>query len=63
MAHALQDALEPEGVFVMVEAEHMCMSMRGIRKPGSKTVTTVALGKYKEDAVLRRELLSMIHNK
>ncbi|MBP8704270.1 MAG: GTP cyclohydrolase I FolE, partial [Streptococcus sp.] len=63
VAHALQDALEPEGVFVMVEAEHMCMSMRGIRKPGSKTVTTVALGKYKEDAVLRRELLSMIHNK
>ncbi|MGQ7381082.1 GTP cyclohydrolase I, partial [Streptococcus suis] len=52
-----------EGVFVMVEAEHMCMSMRGIRKPGSKTVTTVALGKYKEDAILRRELLSMIHNK
>ncbi|HEM6220389.1 TPA: GTP cyclohydrolase I FolE [Streptococcus suis] len=63
VAHALQDALEPEGVFVMVEAEHMCMSMRGIRKPGSKTVTTVALGKYKEDAILRRELLSMIHNK
>ncbi len=63
VAHALQDALELEGVFVMVEAEHMCMSMRGIRKPGSKTVTTVALGKYKEDAILRCELLSMIHNR
>lgn len=63
VAHALQDALYPEGVFVMVEAEHMCMSMRGIRKPGSKTVTTVALGSFKEDAILRRELLSMIHNK
>lgn len=62
VAHALNDALDPQGVFVMVEAEHMCMSMRGIRKPGSKTVTTVALGNFKDDAVLRREILSMIHN-
>ena len=40
IATALDEALSPEGVFVMVEAEHMCMTMRGIKKPGSKTVTT-----------------------
>lgn len=60
VADALQEALNPVGVFVMVEAEHMCMSMRGIKKPGSKTVTTVARGVYKEDPILRREILSMI---
>ncbi|MFC3928012.1 GTP cyclohydrolase I FolE [Streptococcus caprae] len=60
VADALQDALNPQGVFVMVEAEHMCMAMRGIKKPGAKTVTTVARGLYQEDPILRREILSMI---
>lgn len=62
VASSLESALAPQGVFVMVEAEHMCMTMRGIKKPGSKTVTTVAKGVFKEDAVLRREILSMIHH-
>lgn len=62
VATSLESALAPHGVFVMVEAEHMCMTMRGIKKPGSKTVTTVAKGVFKEDAVLRREILSMIHH-
>lgn len=61
IADALDDALAPKGVFVMVEAEHMCMTMRGIKKPGSKTVTTVARGLYKEDAGLRRDILAMIY--
>ena len=47
VATALEEALNPRGVFVMVEAEHMCMTMRGIKKPGSKTITTVAKGIYK----------------
>lgn len=60
VANALEEALEPKGVFVMVEAEHMCMGMRGIKKTGSKTVTSVARGLFKTDGDARRELLSMI---
>ncbi|CRH88694.1 GTP cyclohydrolase 1 [Chlamydia trachomatis] len=60
VTNALEEALEPKGVFVMVEAEHMCMGMRGIKKPGSKTVTSVARGFFKTDGDARRELLSMI---
>ncbi len=44
----------------MVEAEHMCMTMRGIKKPGSKTITTVAQGLYKEDREERKEILSLM---
>lgn len=60
VANALEEAMHPKGVFVMVEAEHMCMTMRGIKKPGSKTVTTVARGLYQEDGAARREVMAMI---
>lgn len=60
VATALEEALAPKGVFVMVEAEHMCMTMRGIKKPGSKTVTTVARGIFQEDKDQRQELLHLI---
>ena len=60
VAAALDEALSPKGVFVMVEAEHMCMTMRGIKKPGSKTVTSVAKGVYQTDTALRQEVLAMI---
>lgn len=60
VATALEEALAPKGVFVMVEAEHMCMTMRGIKKPGSKTVTTVARGVFQEDKDQRQELLHLI---
>lgn len=63
VATALEEALNPKGVFVMVEAEHMCMTMRGIKKPGAKTVTTVAKGLYKEDREERREVLSLIQGR
>ena len=46
----------------MVEAEHMCMTMRGIEKPGSKTITTVAKGLYKEDREERKEILSLMRD-
>ena len=46
----------------MVEAEHMCMTMRGIKKPGSKTITTVAKGLYKEDREERKEILSLMRD-
>ncbi|MGI9366694.1 MAG: GTP cyclohydrolase I FolE [Rhizobiaceae bacterium] len=49
IAHSIQDALDPKGVAVMIEAEHMCMAMRGIRKQGSTTLTTTFTGSYKDD--------------
>ena len=63
VATALEEALHPKGIFVMIEAEHMCMTMRGINKPGSKTVTTVANGIFKEDREERKEILSLILGK
>ncbi|MBK9119259.1 MAG: GTP cyclohydrolase I FolE [Phycisphaerales bacterium] len=61
VADAMMEHLQPAGVVVMVEAEHLCMSMRGISKPGSATATTVSRGIYATDAEARREILSLIH--
>lgn len=60
IADALVRNLHPQGVFVMVEAEHTCMTMRGIKKPGSKTVTTVARGTFREDRELQKMVLDMV---
>ena len=60
VADSIMEMLEPYGVYVVIEAEHMCMTMRGLKKPGSKTVTSVARGVYAEDDVLRREVISFI---
>jgi len=60
VADAIFEKLEPHGVMVVVEAEHLCMTMRGVKKPGSKTVTTAVRGSFKEDAVSRNEVLSLI---
>lgn len=60
VANAMMEMLNPIGVYVIIEAEHMCMTMRGIKKPGSKTVTTVARGIYEHDDVKRAEILSLI---
>ena len=49
VAHAIQDSLDPRGVAVLIEAEHMCMAMRGVRKQGSNTLTTVFTGAYRDD--------------
>lgn len=49
IAHSIQEALEPCGVAVLIEAEHMCMAMRGIRKEGSTTLTTTFTGAYRDD--------------
>lgn len=63
VASGLEEALQPEGVLVLIEAEHMCMSMRGVKKPGSKTVTSVVRGLFKEDRAARQEILAMIHSR
>ncbi|MCM3088216.1 GTP cyclohydrolase I FolE [Bhargavaea ginsengi] len=60
VADALAEMLDPLGVYVVVEAEHMCMTMRGIRKPGSKTVTASAHGIFDQDDSKRAEIISLI---
>lgn len=60
VADAIMKKLEPYGALVVVEAEHMCMTMRGVKKPGAKTVTMAARGLYQEDAKAREEVLSLI---
>jgi GTP cyclohydrolase I len=60
LATAIQTGLNAEGVIVVIEAEHSCMSTRGINKPGSKTTTTATLGLFKQDPVKRSEALSLI---
>lgn len=61
VAEAIVEKLDPYGVIVVVEAEHMCMTMRGIRKPGSKTVTSAVRGTFATDPKSRAEVLSMIN--
>jgi GTP cyclohydrolase I len=60
VADALVTALEPRGVLVVMEAEHLCMGMRGVRKPGSITVTSAVRGIFKENASTRAEAMGLI---
>ena len=60
IADAIEKHLHPKGVMVMIEAEHMCMTMRGVQKPGSKTVTTIARGVFNEDYSLQQTFLNMV---
>jgi len=60
IADVLDEELDPQGVFVVVEGEHLCMCARGIKKPGSKTITTASRGLYKHDAALRSEFMQLI---
>jgi len=60
IADALMTALKPAGVLVMIEAEHFCMSMRGVKKPGSLTVTSAVRGMFKSNPDTRAEALSLI---
>jgi GTP cyclohydrolase I len=60
IADAIMKFLDAKGVMVVIEAEHMCMTMRGVKKPGSKTVTVVTRGKFKEDSNIKDEVYRMI---
>jgi GTP cyclohydrolase IA len=60
VADALVRKLDPQGVIVVVEAEHLCMAMRGIRKPGSRTVTSAVRGTMQSDSRTRSEAMSLI---
>ena len=59
VADSLMEILEPRGVIVVVECEHMCMSMRGVRKPGAKTITSAVRGQLR-NPVTRAEAMSLI---
>ena len=60
IADALEEHLNPAGVMIMLEAEHMCMTMRGIKKPGSKTVTVVTRGVFEGNQLLQNQFMNMV---
>ena len=60
VADALEDALKPRGVLVILEAEHLCMTMRGVRKPGAKTVTSAIRGIFRANDATRAEAMGLI---
>jgi GTP cyclohydrolase I len=60
VADAVMRKLDPRGVIVVVQAEHLCMAMRGVRKPGALTMTSAVRGSFKEDHRTRAEALSLI---
>ncbi len=60
IADSIMKSLHPYGVIVVVEAEHMCMTMRGVKKPGSKTITSAVRGIFETDATVRSEALHLI---
>lgn len=61
VAETIQEALQPRGVAVVIEAAHMCMTTRGVRKPGVSMITRRLLGEFQTNTDLRREFLSSIH--
>lgn len=60
LANVIFETLEPKGVIVVIEAEHMCMTMRGVKKPGSMTITSSYKGIFKDNNTLRSETLNLI---
>ena len=62
VADAIEDAIHPQGVAVIMEAQHLCMMMRGVEKQSSKTVTSAMLGAFKSQMQTRNEFLSLIEH-
>jgi GTP cyclohydrolase IA len=63
IAQAIEDAIQPQGVGVIVEAQHLCMMMRGVEKQGSSTVTSAMLGVFKSQQQTRNEFLSLVERR
>jgi GTP cyclohydrolase I len=61
VAEAIMETLQPDGVAVVIEAEHLCMTMRGVKKPGSRMITSAMRGQFKRSSVTRAEFLSLVH--
>ncbi len=62
IADVIEKALKPRGVIVVIEAEHLCMSMRGVQKPGSITVTSAVRGNFRQNEATRAEAMSLIND-
>jgi GTP cyclohydrolase I len=62
IAEEIEAKLEPRGVLVVIEAEHLCMSMRGVRKPGTTTVTSAVRGLFRDNPATRAEAMAFIHS-
>jgi GTP cyclohydrolase I len=60
IAEAIEDVIQPKGVGVVIKAEHMCMTMRGVKKPGSKIVTSAMRGNFRSRAATRAEFMSLV---
>ncbi len=63
IADAIEDALDPKGVLVVVEAEHLCMSMRGVKKSGTSTITSAVRGLFRSDASTRFEAMQFVRGR
>ncbi len=63
IADAIEDALAPRGVLVVVDAEHLCMSMRGVKKSGTSTVTSAVRGLFRNDAATRMEAMQFVRGR
>jgi GTP cyclohydrolase I len=63
IADSIERVLTPRGVLVVVEAEHLCMSMRGVRKPGTLTVTSAVRGLFRHDPATRAEAMAFVHGR
>jgi GTP cyclohydrolase I len=63
VASAIQDTLDPQGTLVVIEAEHLCMSMRGVRKPGAITVTSAVHGVFRDEVSTRLEAMRFIEGR
>jgi GTP cyclohydrolase I len=63
VADCILETLKPDGVAVVLEAEHLCLSFRGVRKPGVRVVTSAVRGEFRRSALSRSEFLSLVHGK
>jgi GTP cyclohydrolase I len=63
VADAIMDGLNPDGVAVVIEAEHLCMTMRGVQKPGARMITSAIRGGFRRRGVTRSEFLSLVQGK
>jgi len=62
IANTIMEKIKPRGVMVIIDAEHLCMSMRGVKKPNTLTVTSAVRGLFRENPASRAEVLSLIYN-
>jgi GTP cyclohydrolase IA len=61
IAETIESELAPRGTLVVIEAEHLCMTIRGVKKPGAKTITSAVRGLFRNDAATRSEAMAFIH--